>query len=254
MNNSSLTFLGTGSAFTLENYHNNALIEVKGKKYLLDCGTTIPYALKDLGVMVDDIDGIIISHIHADHTGGLEYLGFYGRFVSKKKMDLFIAEELVDVLWENTLKGGMVDSTNEKCTLETYFNVKPFKDLELFKINGLEIMPIKTVHVKNDHLPLQKSSYSFLLGKETFYSGDMLFNESILKELNESGIKRFFHDCQFFHVENGVHASLKELKTLPKEIKEKIIVMHYGDDINYYENEILSEGMLIARKFETYEI
>ena len=44
-----LTFLGVGSAFTKEYYQSNMLLEVGGKKLLIDCGGTAHLALKELG-------------------------------------------------------------------------------------------------------------------------------------------------------------------------------------------------------------
>lgn len=36
-----LTFLGSGSAFTTENYQSNIIIDNAGKKLLFDCGSDI---------------------------------------------------------------------------------------------------------------------------------------------------------------------------------------------------------------------
>lgn len=119
--NFDITFIGVGSAFSKIHNNNNVLIEVENKKYLLDCGIKTPQALHDMGIQLKDIDGIIISHIHADHTGGLEEVGFMGKFVLNKKFKLIIAEDLVKLLWDNTLLGGMKDDAAGQVTLEDYF-------------------------------------------------------------------------------------------------------------------------------------
>lgn len=52
----------------------SVLIEAQGKKLLFDTGQSGVYAhnAKRLGVRLDDIDAVILSHGHYDHAGGLE--------------------------------------------------------------------------------------------------------------------------------------------------------------------------------------
>jgi ribonuclease BN (tRNA processing enzyme) len=79
-----LVALGTGSAFTLKNFQSNYLL--KGEKNLLiDCGGDIRFSLKEQNMSYKDIDAVYISHLHADHQGGLEYLAFCSYFDPSKK-------------------------------------------------------------------------------------------------------------------------------------------------------------------------
>lgn len=52
------------------------LIQYQGKKYLFDTGQTdlIFHNAQQLGLDLKDLDGLIISHGHFDHTGGVEEL------------------------------------------------------------------------------------------------------------------------------------------------------------------------------------
>ncbi|GLX80337.1 MBL fold metallo-hydrolase [Thalassotalea insulae] len=52
----------------------SALIEVDGKKILFDTGNrpnTVLKNAKDLGIDLSDVEDVILSHNHGDHTGGL---------------------------------------------------------------------------------------------------------------------------------------------------------------------------------------
>ena len=121
-----LTFLGSGSAFTLgvENYHSNILIETNKENILFDCGTTIADALHYSGYTPDDIDNIYLTHNHADHNGGLEYIGFK-RFFStfpfgESKPTLISGKNLLKETWEESLKGGMKYVAVDNPSLDTF--------------------------------------------------------------------------------------------------------------------------------------
>jgi 7,8-dihydropterin-6-yl-methyl-4-(beta-D-ribofuranosyl)aminobenzene 5'-phosphate synthase len=55
----------------------SALIEVDGRKILFDTGNrpeTVLQNANDLGIELSDVEDVILSHNHGDHTGGLETL------------------------------------------------------------------------------------------------------------------------------------------------------------------------------------
>ena len=239
-----LTFIGTGSAFTKENCHTSTLIEFDDKKYLLDCGFKVPQALHDMGVKVEDINGVIISHVHADHTGGLEEMGLMGMYVYNKKFDLYVAEDVKDILWEKTLSGGMEDTVDKKLTMDDFFNVKTFEEKSNIDIDGLDFIPIKVQHVGKN-----KPCYSFIIGKVAYYSADTVFDKELLNIVSKY-VEIIFHDCSFFP--NEVHASLDQLITLDKEIKDKIFITHYGDNFGEYEDQIKSGGLKIAKRLDKF--
>ncbi|TVY00632.1 MBL fold metallo-hydrolase [Cohnella terricola] len=218
-----IQMLGTGSAFAKSFFNNNALITVEGRKLLLDCGITAPSALHQLGVSFNDLDAVLITHIHGDHMGGLEELGFQMKFVYSRKPILYIADTLVEPLWEHSLKGGMWQQ--EFQTLDDYFDVRPLTPgVSRELMPGLSVEPILTPHIPN------KPSYSMLFNGSFFYSGDTVFDAELLTSLVRSrGVKVIFHDCQL-HGPGIVHACLSELLMLPDDLQERIYLMHYGDD------------------------
>jgi ribonuclease BN (tRNA processing enzyme) len=218
-----LQMLGTGSAFAKKFYNNNALLESGERTLLLDCGITAPRALYEIGKNFNDIDAVLITHIHADHVGGLEEFAFQMKFIYHRKPILYIADTLIDQLWEHTLRGGL--QQDEGQTLGDYFIVRPLtegKPAEL--LPGLKAELLLTPHIPN------KSSYSLLLNDKFFYSADMVFDRELLERLvRERGVSLIFHDCQL-HPPGIVHADLTKLLTLPDEIQELIYLMHYDDN------------------------
>lgn len=108
-----ITFLGSGSAFvnSNENYQSNILIAKNGETLLFDAGTTINDALFDLNIPVEMIHNIYISHLHADHAGGIEYLAFK-RYFSQMPFGINKAKLIGNVKiltdgWKHTWSGGI---------------------------------------------------------------------------------------------------------------------------------------------------
>jgi ribonuclease BN (tRNA processing enzyme) len=68
-------FLGTGDPFgSGGRLQSCVLIDGAEGRYLVDCGATAPFALSRYGIDPASLDGIIISHWHGDHAGGLPAL------------------------------------------------------------------------------------------------------------------------------------------------------------------------------------
>jgi len=261
-----LKFLGSGSAFVTgkENYHSNILIESdNGKKMLYDCGTTINDALDTAGVDVMDIDEVFISHLHGDHSAGLEFVGFKTYFSTfpfgDKKVKVISSENILTDLWKKQLSASM-DSLETKSSLDTYFEVSPIKEKkneygkykENFFFEDMEIIPIETIHSKME-------SYGIFIKKfggmyDIFITGDTKFTPDNLL-FNYSNANIIFQDCEFAEYPNGVHAQFHELKTLPSEIKEKMYLYHYmlnGKTFEELEKEVKDAGFvgLVRRGFE----
>ena len=221
-----ITMLGTGSAFAKRYNNNNALIEANGYRLLVDCGITLPKALHDAGMDFSQLDAVLVSHIHGDHVGGLEELAFQMMFKHQRKPMLYIADVLVEPLWEQTLRGGLTQG--ELNSLSDFFEVKPLKAGVAYELaEGLSVELMQTKHIEG------KASFSFLFNKRFFYSADMRFDGKLLQDLVESGVETVYHDCQL-ESPGVVHASLDELLTLPEKVQEKTWLMHYGDAMEQY--------------------
>ncbi|MBW5444737.1 MBL fold metallo-hydrolase [Cohnella sp. CFH 77786] len=215
--------LGTGSAFAKAFYNNNALLESGGRTLLVDCGITAPRALHELGKGFDEIDAVLVSHIHADHVGGLEEFAFQMKFIYRRKPVLYAADALIGPLWEHSLRGGLEQDGGH--SLHDYFEVRP-----LTPGTPAELLPgLKAELLLTPHIP-NKPSYSILFNDHFFYTADMTFDRELLERLvKERGVKSIFHDCQL-HPPGVVHADLARLLTLPEELQRIVYLMHYGDD------------------------
>lgn len=247
-----IAFIGCGTAFGKELFNNNFII-VKGKTHLLvDFGMSGPHALcKTTGLNVSEIDNIFITHSHADHIGGLEYLALNNRYVSqilynKPKLNMIITKEYQKILWERSLRGGMEWNESSaqgiQLNFEDYFQPirpklirkSPRLTLEI-DFEGLHLEIFGTNHIPDNAKNQNEAflTYGLFIDGRVLITGDTKFDIDLL---NYYGPKAevIFHDTSF--ESNPVHPALKDLKKLPKSLKKKLLLMHYGD--NWREQKI----------------
>lgn len=225
---SKLTFLGSGSAFTIgaDNYQSNMILQAdNGDRLLIDCGTDIRFSLAEQNLSYKDIDAIYISHLHADHIGGLEYLGFCTYFDPDcDRPDLYISSELAYQLWENCLAGGMRSLNGKIASLETYFNVCFLNPLEFewsFTWNNFSYKLIDTLHVDNGIFVIPSYGLYFETPKKDFIfiSTDTQFYPELLRHYDSSDL--IFQDCETACT-SDVHVHYPRLAELSQEYKQKM--------------------------------
>jgi len=87
-----LTVVGSGDAFgSGGRFHTCFLLESAKGTLLIDCGASSPVALNALGIDLGRVDGIVLSHLHGDHFGGLPFLLLDAQFLSGRERPLTIA-------------------------------------------------------------------------------------------------------------------------------------------------------------------
>ncbi|QIW88724.1 metal-dependent hydrolase [Bacillus phage P59] len=222
-----LKMIGTGSAFAKKFYNNSALITTEqGYKLLIDCGHSVPKGLHEQGMSLEDVDGILVTHLHNDHIGGLEEAALYNMFnLGGRKMDLFVPVEILDDLWDKSLSAGLEPGG---FLLDDYFNVRPLHLGHSFHLYGNVMTLYPTKHVNG--------MFSVAVGfdRTLFYSSDSVFDADLIKIADK--YSNIFHDCQLEGV-GAVHSTLEELLKLPTKVQMKTYLMHYGDNMATYKGQ-----------------
>jgi len=261
-----LTFLGVGSAFAKRNYQSNALVElwsqppgiakVPLETLLIDFGTTGPRSLHTLkslpshayldadgGADYRAIDRVFVTHLHADHVGGLEELSFLNQYKfidahtgDPHRPELISTAKILKDLWSHTLQGGLSAQVGRMVTIENYFRLMPvLVDTASVAFTMGERYQFRVF--PTDHIRIQTkydwpSCGLMISDKHTnrsiMYSGDTRFDEDGLGSFMQEA-DLIFHDCQLVDSPITVHARISELRTLNESIRKKMMLYHYED-------------------------
>ncbi len=247
--------VGVGEAFAKTLYQTNFLVRpAEGDPFLVDCGHTASRALRAVGVSLREVARVVVSHLHADHIGGLEELGFLGYFVWEERPELYLPEDLIPWLWPHALEAGMGqrlqdrDGVSFDAGLDTYFRVRPVHGGEAFRMGSVRLTPFPTPHVPG------RPSWGFRLddlatGGSVLLTCDTRFHPENLEAFGRDA-DAVFHDCQLFSNGGHIHATLEELLTLPEGWQERIWLVHYGDDWASYRGR--TGRMRFARQGHAY--
>jgi len=163
-----ITFLGVGEAFD-ENLPNTSLLirteyQEEPVTVLLDCGYSVPPRFWQLGLDVETLDAVWISHFHADHAFGLPAL-LVRLWEEKRSKDLYFLGQ----------KG--IESFVLKCLDLAYPNFLPRLE---FSLRFMEVEPGEPVTALgiswrtavNDHPQRDLALRLDVEGTSLFYSGD----------------------------------------------------------------------------------
>ncbi len=236
-----IIFAGTGSAFTMRNFQTNLVIQKNGKNLLVDCGGDARHSLAAVGLKAKDIDAVYVTHLHADHVGGLEWLAFATFFDSslQQRPKLIANSDLMRDLWSFSLRGGLNCIQGRRTGLVDFFDVHAVRPNGHFEWEDITFNVVQSVHVMDGYAIVP--SYGLMFDDpdapedyewpwRIFITGDTQFNPNQIKDFYGQA-ELIIQDCETSPFRTGVHAHYDELKTLEARIKKKMLLVHYQDNI-----------------------
>jgi len=243
--------LGCGSAGSRKEPQTNFLIQQNGKNMLVDCGSCIRYPLEERGIQNIDVDAIYISHQHADHLGGIEDFAFgtYFNPTTRRSIKLFGNKHLLNDSWNHSWSGGLRCIQGDVIVdLDSYFDVRRIDDNGCFLWEGIQFELVQSIHVMNKFSLVP--SYGLMIHipestKKVYLTTDQQFAPNQIRDFWKIA-DLIVQDCETAKFMSGVHAHVNELKSIPEDIKSKMLLAHYGDnwvvDIDSADIEIKKAG------------
>jgi ribonuclease BN (tRNA processing enzyme) len=236
-----MTFLGAGSAFTTApgNFQSNMFIEAdppadgdtaKRSGLLIDCGSDARWSLAAQGMSALNIDTVYVSHFHADHVGGMEWLGFTGYFNPEcHKPTLILAEPMVEPLWHGYMKPGMEALDFGEASLSDYFDVRPVAEDGSFQWGGTLFEVVSTDHIVSAGTTMLSYGLMIHRGERRIYlTTDCCFDRKNL-DRHHAAADLIFQDCDTGARVTCAHAHYTQLVDLPADVKARMWLYHYCD-------------------------
>ena len=243
-----LTFLGTGTSCGVpvigcqckvcqsvdakdKRTRCSALVETESTRILIDCGPDFRQQI--LPQPFRKIDGILITHSHYDHMGGMDDIRPYCQFgainvyadpIAKKGM----LEMLPYCFAENRYPGVPAIGLHE---------IHPHKPLQ---IGDLEVMPIQVMHGK---LPI----LGFRIGKLTYITDMKTIDDGELKYIE--GTELLVVNALRFDKPHHSHQLMDDAIAFARRVGAKrTLIIHVCHDVGLHEevNRILPEGIQLA--------
>ncbi len=241
---------GVGDAFSTDHFGTNFLARKQDFVLAVDCPDSYRNALNandfkhgDGALAVEHIDAMIITHLHGDHVNGLEMVAAYRRFAKGGRLKLYTSPEVAEVLWDRRLAVSLGTLYNgetfETMQLEDFLEMHVMAWDEEISIGPFTIAIRRTLH----HIPAMAMRISD--GQATLgYSCDTVFDPELIDWLQDSEL--VLHESTF-----GVaHTPLYKLLELPEPLREKMLVVHYPDEMIGAE----IDGLTLASQGEIYAV
>jgi glyoxylase-like metal-dependent hydrolase (beta-lactamase superfamily II) len=232
--------LGVGDAFSAKHYSCCVAVGFEGQWVLIDCPHPVRKMLREAegNLDISDVHSVLLTHLHADHSSGIETFGYFCRFALQRKARIACHPTVSARLWDGHLAAGMEqllhhDGEHRKHTFDDYFELTALTDDNATQIGPFQVECRRTRH----HIAttaLRISAGGAMFG----VSADTTFDPALIAWLAECDV--FSHEVGY-----GVHTPLSDLQGLPRPVRQKMRLIHTPDDVDVGELQLLTQGKML---------
>jgi ribonuclease BN (tRNA processing enzyme) len=235
--------LGIGDAFSEKYYSSSLFVQYQNFAIAVDCPHPFRKILKEAAVQskmdisLQRINAVVLTHLHADHSSGLEGVGFYSKYVEHSKMTLAAHSDVMQSIWPEHLQGTMAplcEQPERQRRFEDFFTPVKMDVNHPVSIGPFLIScRLTRHHVPTTALKIEAG------GKILGYSADTAFDPELIEWL--SGADIIIHETN-----TGSHTPYEQLNALPDQLKEKMRLIHYPDTFDKKKSTIepLDQGCI----------
>jgi ribonuclease BN (tRNA processing enzyme) len=237
-----LTVIGSGDAFGSGGHFNTCfMIEAGGRTVLLDCGASTPVALKQRGIDLNAIDGVILSHLHGDHFGALPFLMLDWQFHCRRERPLTIAgppgtRERLDAAMEVFFPRASRNAWRFSCSIE---EIAPQTAADVL---GFALRTVEVVHQSGAPSTAVRLAQG---GMILSYSGDTEWTDALIGVAE--GADLFIIECYDHARSLSGHMNFQTLKEKRPLLRaRRIMLTHMNPSMLARIDEAREQGFLVA--------
>lgn len=220
-------FLGSGDAFGCGGRLQPCIqIGLGGLRFLLDCGATSLPAIKRYYINPNEIEMIIISHLHGDHFCGIPFFILDAQLISKRSQPLIIAgppgieqrcKEAMEVMFSGSSK------IQQKFSIE-YVELLPGAVRTLY---GIEVASYSVQHPSG--APSLALRFN-IAGKIIAYTGDTEWTDNLIPACREADV--VITEAYFFEKKVKFHMDYRSMMGKKDELGiKRMIITHMSEDM-----------------------
>ncbi len=222
-----LTFLGSGDAFGSGGRFQACLyVQAEASRFLIDCGASSLIAMRRSRVEPNDVDAILISHLHGDHFGGLPFFILDAQLVSKRARPLTIAGPPgVEARVRDAMEALFPGSSRVQQKFAVEYVELPEETATT--VGGVEVTPYTVVHASGAPAYALRVAVD---GKVIAYSGDTEWTEALVLAARDADL--FVCEAYYFEKQMKFHLDYRTLLAHRAELGcRRLIVTHMNADL-----------------------
>jgi len=245
-----VTIVGSGDAFSTGGRANTCiLVQSATTKVVVDFGAGSMLRWKELGLSLNDVDAIVISHLHGDHFGGLPFLLLESQFVTGRTRPLPMFgppgfKARLHTLLETFFPSSLNFSWNFAWPIEEVAARHPF---------GAGDLSVETYEVLHASGSLSTGVRLTSGAKSFAFSGDSEWTENLVALSADADL--FLLECYSGGAPIPGHMDWPTLqKRLPQFSARKIVLTHLGETSLPKIPEMEAAGLMIAHDGKSFDL
>jgi ribonuclease BN (tRNA processing enzyme) len=227
MNTVQVRFLGSGDAFgSGGRFQTCILIKATGSTFLVDCGASSLIAMRRFGVAANEVDMILLTHLHGDHFGGIPFVVLDAQLISKRTHPLVIVgppgtkkrlTEAMEVFFPGSSQAPRTFS----------LDVQEFEFERPHALGEATVTPYRVQHGSLDPALALRIACA---GKIITYTGDTEWTETLVPA--SKGADLLIAEAYFFEKRIKFHLDFRTLLARLGELEpQRVMVTHMSEDM-----------------------